>query len=243
MGITHTFGENSSTKSYPIQNQKNWYLCNHENKQKHDMKRIITLILAMTIAFATLAQRNVTKFLGIPIDGTKAAMIQKLKAKGFTYDAKKDIMTGEFNGHNVELHVVTNNNKVYRILVVDAIGYTEGEIKNRFNTLCRQFEKNGKYVPQNFTGEFEIGEKVDLSYEIDVNEKRFEAAYFQFTEADEDTTGMAKWAIDKVTEEYGLEKWQSMSEEEVQQAQFMLAMEYFMEKIAHKSVWFMISKS
>ncbi len=207
------------------------------------MKRFITISLAIMIAFAASAQRNVTKFLGIPIDGTKSAMIQKLKAKGFTYDATNDVLSGEFNGRDVNLHVVTNNNKVYRIMVVDAVGSSEGEIKIRFNTLCRQFEKNGKYVPQNFSGEYTIGEDVDLSYEIGVNEKRFEAAYYQFTEADQDTTGLTEWALDKITEKYGIEKWQSMSEEEAQQAQLMLGVEYLMEKIAHKSVWFMISKS
>ncbi len=76
-----------------------------------------------------------------------------------------------------------------------------------------------------------------------MNEKRIEAAYYQFTEADQDTTGLTEWALDKITEKYGIEKWQSMSEEESQQAQLMLAAEYLMEKIANKSVWFMISKS
>lgn len=208
------------------------------------MKHIITFLLAITIAFTASAQRNVTKFLGIPVDGTKSAMIQKLKAKGFMYDATNDVLTGEFNGHDVNLHVVTNSNKVYRIMVVDAVGSSEGDIKIRFNTLCKQFEKNGKYVPQNFIkGEYSIGEDVDLSYEIGVNEKRFEAAYYQFTEADQDTTGLTEWAIDKITEKYGLEKWQNMSEEEAQQEQLMLGVEYLMKKISHKSVWFMISKS
>ena len=101
------------------------------------MKRFITISLAIMIAFAASAQRNVTKFLGIPIDGTKSAMIQKLKAKGFTYDATNDVLSGEFNGRDVNLHVVTNNNKVYRIMVVDAVGSSEGQIKIRFNTLCR----------------------------------------------------------------------------------------------------------
>lgn len=39
-------------------------------------------------AVALYAQdRVVTRFLGIPVDGTKAEMIQKLKAKGFTSNA------------------------------------------------------------------------------------------------------------------------------------------------------------
>ena len=34
---------------------------------------------------------------------------------------------------------MTNNNKVYRILVKDAVGSSETDIKIRFNTLCQQF--------------------------------------------------------------------------------------------------------
>ena len=33
-----------------------------------------------------LAQKDITKFMGIPVDGFKKDMIQKLKAKGFEYD-------------------------------------------------------------------------------------------------------------------------------------------------------------
>lgn len=68
----------------------------------------------MTIATLCFAQKkDVTKFLGIPVDGTKTEMIQKLKAKGFTYNQRLDCLEGEFNGREVKIFVVTNNNKVY----------------------------------------------------------------------------------------------------------------------------------
>ena len=45
-----------------------------------------------------LAQKDVTKFLGIPVDGTKAEMKKKLQEKGFVFEAKPkeigQIMTG-----------------------------------------------------------------------------------------------------------------------------------------------------
>lgn len=69
-------------------------------------------------------------------------MIQKLKAKGFQYNSSGDYLTGEFNGRDVRISVVTNNNKVYRIMVVDDNNSDETSIKIRFNTLCRQFENN-----------------------------------------------------------------------------------------------------
>ena len=49
------------------------------------MKKLSMLVVLLTIAITTFAQeQDVTKFLGIPIDGTKAEMIAKLKEKGFT---------------------------------------------------------------------------------------------------------------------------------------------------------------
>ena len=41
----------------------------------------------------------------------------------------KDCLTGEFNGHDVRLSVVTNNNKVWRIVIQDAIAQDEAGIK------------------------------------------------------------------------------------------------------------------
>jgi len=206
------------------------------------MKRIITFSFAILIALTVSAQKTATKFLGIPVDGTKSAMIQKLKAKGFTYYAKDEMMAGEFNGRKVNLKIVTNNNKVYRIMVLDAVGSDEWEIKNRFNTLCRQFEKNGKYMPQNFMGEYNIGEDVNIAYEMLLNNKRFEAAYFQLAEADQDTIGLSNWWKNRFSDNNVLEKMEKMSEEEIKELNTQLTIEYLTEKIAHRSVWFMITQ-
>ena len=72
------------------------------------MRKLITLAVALMISSICFAQKDVTKFLGIPVDGTKSAMIQKLKDKGYTYNSRKDCLEGEFNGRNVEIYVVTN---------------------------------------------------------------------------------------------------------------------------------------
>lgn len=136
------------------------------------------MIVALLLSAIVFAQpKSVTKFLGIPIDGSKAEMIQKLKEKGYTYNSKLDCLEGEFNGRDVQISVVTNNSKVYRILVQDAIPSSEGDIKIRFNTLCQQFEANGKYwSPSNYT----LSEEEDISYEMTVHNKRYQAAYYQF---------------------------------------------------------------
>ena len=145
--------------------------------RKLTMRNLFVVIIALLISAVTFAQNDVTTFLGIPVDGTKTAMIQKLKAKGFTYDATYDMLEGEFNGKDVEILIVTENNKVYRICLIDKNETTESQIKIRFNTLCRQFEKNEKYLPVKYNQE--IDETEDISYEMLVHKKEYQAAFYQ----------------------------------------------------------------
>lgn len=136
------------------------------------------MILVLCTLTAFTQEKDVTTFLGIPVDGFKSEMRKKLIAKGFTpqtYNGK-EYFEGEFNGFDVDVWVVTNNNKVWRIMLCDKIHQDEANIKIRFNTLCHQFEKNERYyTPEDFT----IPEKEDISYEMTVNEKSYSAAYFQ----------------------------------------------------------------
>lgn len=49
------------------------------------MKNVLaTLLLIFSVSL--YAQKDVTQFLGIPVDGSKSEMIKKLKAKGFRDD-------------------------------------------------------------------------------------------------------------------------------------------------------------
>ena len=57
------------------------------------MKRILLIAVVLVISISLFAQKDVTKFLGIPIDGFKPEMIQKLKEKGF--NVSEDIYTIE----------------------------------------------------------------------------------------------------------------------------------------------------
>lgn len=112
------------------------------------MKRIILMMIAMMISFSSFAQnKDVTKFLGIPVDGTKTEMKQKLIAKGFVPKKMGDLewLEGEFNGRNVNVYICTNNNKVYRIMLADKNTVDEAQIKIHFNNLVKQFENNKRY--------------------------------------------------------------------------------------------------
>ena len=157
--------------------------------------RILLLGLAMALTVGVQAQKkDITKFMGIPIDGTKTAMIQKLKAKGFTYNALNDELEGEFNGRKSVVKILTNKDKVWRIVVIEKDLKTATEVKSRFNTLCYQFERNRKYIPLNFLvaeyvrinigpDEFVIPDEVDVYYEIELKEKSFKASYYQLSDS------------------------------------------------------------
>ena len=140
------------------------------------MKRFLITFLFVLMTITSIAQEsNTIKFLGIPVDGTKKEMISKLQAKGYKYDAASDVLFGEFNGTNAIISVQTVNNRVWRIAIADANANSdEANIKNRYNLLFEQLLNNGKYeVAYGST----LGEKEDISYEMIVHKKRYEATF------------------------------------------------------------------
>ena len=208
------------------------------------MKNLL-FTLFLLFSMTTMAQKDVTKFLRIPVDGTKNAMIQKLKEKGFKYNQTLDQLTGEFNGSKVNLSIVTNNNKVYRIAVQDATPSSETDIKIRFNTLCYQFAKNEKYTSANSTG-YTLSESENISYEMTVNKKRYEAVYFQVPDpALMDTLAIQQKAKAILLKSFTQEQLDNPTEQQKEQIQKLLQDEgtrIFVDLLAKKSVWFMIDE-
>lgn len=143
------------------------------------MKKLVCIVVALMAVVASYAQQDVTKFLGIPVDGSKSEMLRKLKGKGFkAVPSNPEVLTGEFNGHDVYVFVHTNKDKVCRIGVADVNTVDEGAIRIRFNQLCRQFENNPKYESMS-DKDYIIPETEDISYEMSVNKKRYDAGYYQ----------------------------------------------------------------
>lgn len=158
-------------------------------------------MLLLVTSTSVFAQKEVTKFLGIPVDGYKSEMIQKLKAKGYKYNSTTDCLEGEFNGRDVEIVVVTNNNKVYRIFVADKYPMDESQIKFRFNNLWQQFTNNAKYITLK---NYSIPESENISYEMLVNKKPYQAAFYQVLsdeDTDEDILNRQVWF--DIFEQYG----------------------------------------
>lgn len=161
------------------------------------MKKLLSLLVMLMLSTALHAQRNVTKFLGIPVDGTKASMIQKLKNKGFTYDVRNDVLLGEFNGGEVHIFIVTYKNKVWRLAVVKDQLYDKAQIKRQYNYLCNQFSNNAKYTSLESN---KIPENEDISYQMSEKNKVYQSAYYQLPK-DEELTKRLVWFT--IYEDYG----------------------------------------
>ncbi len=141
------------------------------------MKKLLSAIVLVCLSISLYAQNDITKFLGIPITGTKQEMIEKLKAKGFRYDNIQEKMTGEFNGEEVDLFIVTDNNKVWRIAVFDKNTRSARQIIYRFNKLYDQFYRNGRYLP---ISDNRISEDEDLNYNILIKDQEYSASFLQY---------------------------------------------------------------
>lgn len=148
------------------------------------MKKILFFIFASFLTANIIAENYPTRFLGIPIDGTKQEMIKKLEEKGFVYDEETDWLTGEFNGKDVILKIRTNNRKVYYVSVIYKYFYTSEEVKREYNILLQQFENNEQYIPFNL-GQEPIPIEEDIEYEVKAHNKIYCAGFLQIThEAD-----------------------------------------------------------
>jgi hypothetical protein len=147
--------------------------------------KILRLVFFLLVLPMTLfAQKDVTQFLGIAVDGYKPDVIKKLNYKGYTViPNSNDVLGGEFNGTDVWLMIGTNNNLVWQISVVDANTMDAKDIKIRFNNLLKQFQHNKKYldVSDSMLLKNIIPENEDISYEFSVNPKKYRAFFSQKT--------------------------------------------------------------
>lgn len=209
------------------------------------MKKIITLSVLLLMVAMVNAQVEVTKFLGIPVDGTKWEMISKLKAKGYTWNSTLECLEGEFNGRDVQIYVVTNNNKVYRILVRDKYTSNETDIRIRYNTLLSQFQNNSRYItPFGVSNEY-IDEDEDISYNISVKNKRYQASFIQLdTKFLADSTlyksKLEQYLYNRYTEEKIVELRDKLNEDSYFAIQFVTEM--YEEWFGNNSVWLMIDE-
>ena len=179
--------------------------------------------------------------MGIPVDGTSSEMVRQLKSKGFTKLTNvkgTDVLAGRFNGVDVHVYISTENGKVSRIMVCDQNDVNETDIKIRFNNLCKQFTNNDKYLSLD---DYTIPEDEDISYEMGVKKKRYEAIFYQKPEEealDEIKTSM----VDNIINKYGKDELSAPSEE-TQKDIISTSIETYMNNLKMKPVWFKISEN
>ena len=101
--------------------------------------------------------------------------MQAIKLGGVDWDGPEWLI-GRFNGEKVRVSLHVEQNKVWRIYLSDKDNRDETQIKIRFNTLVRQFENNDKYV---YFYEQTIADDEDISYQMTVNKKQYEAIFAQ----------------------------------------------------------------
>lgn len=163
-------------------------------------------------------------------------MIQKLKSKGFTSNRiKEDFLNGEFNGTDVNIVIVTNNNKVWRVAVFDENYTDETNIKIRFNNLIKQFVNNNRYSIETDStiAKYTISKSENISYEITVNKKRYEAVFYQ-----------KSLKYDSLVQEKDILMAKEKLNDQEKERLSNLLVEIFRESMnsLNKQVWFMISE-
>ncbi len=204
-----------------------------------NMTKITSLLFLLLMTCAIQAQKDVTTFLGIPVDGFKSEMRKKLIAKGFEPVTGLDFLKGEFNGFDVNVYIATNNNKVYRIMLCDKNTQDEAGIKNRFNKLVSQFENNKRYVTLD---KYTLSDDVDISYEMTVNNKNFEAIYYQNINTEKvDSVALLNSVKDELLSKYTKEQLENPTED-MKTEMAKDALKAGMDLIYKKPVWFRICR-
>ena len=150
------------------------------------MKKIILLTAMTIISLMVIAQNNdsfteeemttrdVTTFLGIPVDGRKDDVILELIMKGFAPKSTGDgmeFLQGQFNGQEVMILVVAYQKKVFRVYLQEKNTQSAGDIKMHYNNLVRQFENDQNYIKPD--KDQTIPEDVNISDEMNGKERVF----------------------------------------------------------------------
>ena len=173
------------------------------------MKKALLIALLTLLSVVCSAQDGgPLKFLGIPIDGSEAQFVAKLKAKGFTYSTLSEGYKGQFNGKPVDVYIHTNHNVVDRVYVAFPYTTIDG-IRTEFNRLLGQFKDTGKYADLGMNKE--IPEDEDISYEITLKNKRYQAS-FCYYDVDRDRIAFMTALVDKFSEFFTEEQLAKLKE-------------------------------
>ena len=203
------------------------------------MKKLFFLIATTLLATNMMAQNYPTKFLGIPIEGTKQEMIQKIRERGFTYNRQLDCLTGVFNGEKVVIGLRAYEGKVCQVMVGSLQTYSEKQIKAKFNNLMKLFNEDPYYISTHLDQKF-IDKKEKISKEMSKNSKKYAAYYMQITH-DLDTTILMK-DMEKIAQDVAIQfaDKDSLSEREKDLTEQYIELKAIRRQYTNNIVWFRI---
>ena len=179
---------------------------------------------------------DVLKFLGIPIDGSKEQMYNRLKEKGFSGESWNDYLEGVFNGEKVRVYIGTNHGIVDRIRVVYP-SIDDRLTRVKYNTLLSRFGRNSKYTE--LRENHEISEKEAVAYKMVFEKKIYDAVYYLLNKDTEPNSWKADFYREYKARYNG--QLSELSQEEIEEVLFSLP-----PRIADAVsgvVWFTLSSS
>lgn len=140
------------------------------------------------------------------------------------------------------ISIITDNDKVWRIAVHDAVEYSEAEAKIRFNRMCKQFESDENYTTMSIGGNsFAIPDDEDISHEMSVNGKKYEGVFSQ-NGGESDSIYVRSLIMSTIVKNFTIEQIQNPTEE-VQAAMSREILKATLEYYMKKAVWFHITSS
>ena len=136
------------------------------------MKRFLIVIVCGVLSFlylltipscanSTSEKKDITQFMGIPIEGTRQEMMDKLQNIGFIASSSDSDLQGYFNGQWVDVYLGVHKGQVWRVDVLETQTYDENDIKHRYNQVLNQFKDSPKY-------QYNECDATEISYDEDI---------------------------------------------------------------------------
>ncbi|OSZ79166.1 hypothetical protein CAP35_13200 [Chitinophagaceae bacterium IBVUCB1] len=110
------------------------------------MKRLMSLLFCVISIYTSFAQAKTDaskhlSFKGVPIDGTLAEYVAKMKQQGFTYKGTKDgiaLLEGEFASYNnctIGVSTLTQKDLVCKVVIIFPERHTWSSLITNYNSI------------------------------------------------------------------------------------------------------------
>ncbi len=203
--------------------------------------RLARLAPLLFLAVPGLAQRQVTTFQGVPVDGTREEMAGKLAERGFVpAQGAQGVLRGPFMGGEVDLDIEEAGGRVWRVTLRDVAPGDPSLARERFNALCSRFASDSAYYEGGRAHPIPDGEDIARGME---DGKVYSAGFHQLPEGvspGDFIAGVTERALVECGKIFTLEEILAGGEE-VATAMRRLALEQ-LEDLFNRSAWLVIER-